>query len=154
MNYKKYFGPYEIDSVEMLDYKTPQGNDIVKVYYIVDGKENYQTMTLKSLEIFSTDNPIDLTSLRDMKTSVIVPELIALIYEYDVKAADVANLGQTMVDQISARFDRADNFLWTGQDDYIPGYDAMQDHTLLEAQRIIDDIPKQNTDGESGDQPQ
>ena len=115
------------------------------------GKENFMEVTFKGgekklttkkgLESFTTDKSLDLTQFRNMRSEIIANELLLNVMEYDIKLGDLEHTMQTFADKIQDLFQRADSYLWTKDDkEWIPGREAINNRTLLEANRIITKI--------------
>lgn len=99
------------------------------------------------------------------KRKDILTEMISLACEYDLTITEIEgvlnilnnesnNLFSALGYQIDNAYDRAANFLWSGDDKtFIPGYDQSKDLTLIQAKQVLDSIPQETTettDGENG----
>lgn len=99
----------------------------------------------------------------------ILSRMMSVCCEYDVTVGEMESLLQIMIGEANALFsslgfqmdnsyDRATNFLWTGDDKtFVPGYNQSNDLTLVMAKRVIDGIPvpedKEEVKTEDGQEP-
>lgn len=93
----------------------------------------------------------------------ILTEMISLACEYDLSITEIEgvlnilnneanNLFSALGYQIDNAYDRATNFLWSGDDKtFIPGYDQSKDLTLVQAKIVLDSIPTEKKDESAGD---
>lgn len=108
------------------------------------------------------------TEQKAERRAEIIKEMISLACEYDLSITEIEgvlntlnteanNLFSALGYQIDNAYDRATNYLWSGDDKtFIPGYDQSKDLTLVQAKMVLDSIPKEevtteNTDGPTGD---
>lgn len=145
----KFVGPDEIVGVSVTDQTTPMG---AVVFEVTLKSGRVRLMTEKSMTILVTDEAKDFNFLRDRREYVLVPEIVKLIQEYDVPIQEVAHLVQMIAYEVDNHFGRAANWLWKKDDSqYTPGGDAMHEVTLLMAERVIRDIPKDEPTNTEGD---
>lgn len=101
------------------------------------------------------------TEEKAAKRKEILTEMISLACEYDLSITEIEgvlnilnnesnNLFSALGYQIDNAYDRAINFLWSGDDKtFIPGYDQSKDLTLVQAKQVLDSIPKNGPTGDS-----
>lgn len=146
----KFYGPYEIKDVKVR-------SDGVLTLSLDDGKDI--PCTEKSLVAIVSDERKDHNHIRYARFNVLVPEMINVIEEYDIPVSDINALLQDVAREVDARFARATNWLWTRDDNrYVPGFNPMEDITLIMAKEITNTIPKHDTGGSAsvettGDRP-
>lgn len=134
-----FIGKEKVASVVVCDQKTPMGSEMVDVTL-----ENERTirLTKKTYELVVTDIASDDSILRRTKFNSMVPAIIAVIAEYDIKACDINALLQEVAGSIDNSFNRAVSFRLTNDDlMYIPNSNPLFDRSLLEADAIIRSIP-------------
>lgn len=136
----KYVGPYEITDIETTDQKTPK--DSVVFLLTFKGGEK-MIMPEKGLVAVVTDKNTDHTYIRDARVAAMIQELIDIVEEYDLPATQIVNLSQTFANQLASRFDRAHTWFWhKDPKKFIPGYDPLNEVSLLMAEKVISEIPK------------
>lgn len=136
----KFVGPRKIASVEVLEQKTLAGKSVVSVKYEGDYDEK---LTLKTLILSVTDDAKDFNSLREKKFMAILPELMQILAEYDIKVYEVDALFRDAANTLTQSFNRALSFLWYGSPkNFVVGSDPVDHFTLLEAQEVIARIPE------------
>lgn len=141
---KQYIGPYEIFALVEEEMKTPAGSDVVKVLF-TEGKPP-MLMPKKALELFMRPSPMDLTTFQEMKFNVMIPEIIKVIGEYDIKMGEIPALMQKLSNTMFDNYDRASIYLWTGDDkNFIPGFNASHERTLLETEKVLKSIPQNDS---------
>lgn len=143
-NQTKFIGPRKIINVEFDEaIKTPQGSEVFKVTF--DGGYS-EIFPKKALSVLMTDKPIDFSQLRDLKFKYLLPELLSVVAEYDLKNQEVKHLCMSLADELENSWMRATNFLWTKDDgQFVPNSEVLSNRSLLEAEKILKTIPvKQN----------
>lgn len=85
MQTKKYVGPRGVENVVIEEMKTYSGAEVVTVHYDGGHKE---LMTKKAFELLMTEEPSDLTSVRNKKMKAMSSELYPLISEYILTIKD------------------------------------------------------------------
>lgn len=135
---KQYIGKNKVIGITNLDSKSPKGQTMVEI--ILDGNKNMIT-SKKVFDIIVTDKEIDDTELRERKIQPLLEEISGVIMEYDISHGDIRHLTERMANRLLFIFDKVNNLLWTGKDaNFVPGYDPMQDRTLLEANKIFNEL--------------
>jgi len=148
----KYLGPHKVSAAIIESYKTPKGNEIVKVIYEAPNLPP-ETMPKADFERLTKDVPTDFTALREARYKDVIQELKAVLLEHDLKFSDLGYVGKRLVNDVEDAFERASSFLWTGNDkEWISGVSFLSDRTLLQADQILSKInldgrekPKDNT---------
>lgn len=136
----RFLGPDEIEAVIVTEQKTPSGGYVFEVT-LKSGQK--KLLTEKAIALLVTDEAKDYNYLRDHKMFVLIPKIVEVIEEYDVPSGEIPHLIQMMSYELENRFNRALNWMWSKNDSrYVPGFDAMYDATLLMAERVIQEIPK------------
>lgn len=136
----KYFGPDMISSIEITPQTTPSGGVVFSVVFASGART---IVTEKTLVISISDKPGDYTKLLDTKLQAVVPEIVALLEEYDIASFEVESLVSRIKANVEMRFNRAINFLFSGDDSrFIPGWDHKTDVTMLMSEKVISQIPK------------
>lgn len=134
----KFYGPEKIASIEVIDMKTPSG---AHIFQITTESERKYLVPQKAM-IVITDEMKDWNFVRDTKVQAMVPEMANVVAEYDIPHSQIVYMAAILGQHLSNHFNRAHNFLWTGDDrNYVPGYDPLNDITLLGAERINQQIP-------------
>ena len=95
----KYIGPLRIVNVAEAERTTYLGNSVVKVELANKTKEEYPEEVLKKI---ATKEQKDLTSLRQIRTSLIAEKVLALLVEselpvYDPSGANIQYLLQSVL---------------------------------------------------------
>lgn len=140
----KYVGPDKIVSIEVSDFTTPLGSAVFEVVFESGLKTIFPE---KALVAVSTEEAKDHTFVRDRRFTVMMPDLINLVKEYDVPGTQVNNMLQVLAQNIDNEFGRALNYFWTNDDSrFVPGYSPMNDATLLMASQVISVIPNKADD--------
>lgn len=158
-NKEKYIANRKVINVITLDYKTPSGEDVVKVVYEND---TYAVMSKKSFDLFSTDESIEPTSFREIKFKALQNEVVKVIMEYDLRAEEIVPFFSQTTDKLQDVFERASSILWTGDDrHWIPGSNFLSERTILEAEGVLrntNDVErseeKNNTEGVGESKPE
>lgn len=138
----KYFGPSKITNIAVARIKTPSGGYVFDV--MLDDKKK-KMIPEAALVAVATEEPKDHNYVRDKLASLIVPEVLKTLEEYDFNAMQVPYLLDMISLEVSNKINRAANWLWTKDDTlYAPGFNAMHDVTLLMAQSVISEIPHES----------
>lgn len=136
-----YWGPNKILGVSKSDKKTPGGEEIV-VLHLDDKYSQTLEVPAKSFKEFSTDKLVDASNFREKRNEKMAQEIVALIMEYDIKSSDIISLLNHVGTKLQNGFERASNWLWTGDDKtWIPGMSFMDNRTILEADNILKQVP-------------
>lgn len=131
----QYIGPNKVVGIVENELKTPMGHEIVEIVFESIPKI---LMPKKAFDLLSRNTPMDYTSYTKMKVELIGRELVALIMEYDIRNLEMVILMKFTADLMQDAFERASNFLWTGDDkQWISGMSFLNERTLLEAERVI-----------------
>lgn len=151
----RFIGPRKVELAIATEYKTHAGADVIEVVYAGGHKE---LMPRLAFEYLVTEQPTDWNQLRKTKMGVLTKELLAVIAEHDLKAADIETLKQSLENELYNSFNRATHFLWTKDDkSFIPGNNVVMDRSLLEADIIIKTVPtdesKPETTESAGENP-
>jgi hypothetical protein len=138
----RYIGPNKINGVVILEEKTPNGKELVKVLY-----ENNvipaEVMPMVTFENLVSDAPKDWNWIRDQRYAPLLKDIASLCLEYDVIHSDINALAEAIKNKLEAAFARATNYLWTKDDaQFIPGMPALSFRSLLEADAILKGIKK------------
>lgn len=137
-NKKQFIGPLGIVGASLIETKTAGGNDVVEVLYSRGTKD---LMPKSSFDQLVTDKQTDWNDLRDRKFKAIISELVDVMVEFDIKSEDLEALFIKLKDHFTDIFNRATNFLWTGDDtQFIPGTNPSMERSILEAELIYRDI--------------
>ncbi len=147
---EKFFGPRKVISVSKEDYKTPSGIEVLKVMF-ADGE--YEIITQKGYDAFSTDHSIDYTALAKLKNEVMSRELIAVLLDYNFTNMELSMIIVALKEKIDAVFDRAINFLFFKDDKtWVAGSNSNGYFDLVTANKIIESIkPNGSTKEKSTD---
>lgn len=137
----KYYGPNQIESIDLLDLKTDSGRNIVRVHF----KAGSLVLPLMAAIALSTESAIDLTSLRDAKFRLLIAAVVGQIEEFGVSVSEVTPLLGQVAQAINNKMDRAYNYLWFKDDSlFAAGFEPRQESTLAEASLVISEIPKKD----------
>lgn len=142
----KFIGPQKIADVELSKQLTPSGGIVLlfTVSHMVGEKMLLEKVLVpeKAIPLMVTDAETDWNTLNASKMNIIIEDMVGILKEYNIDKMAVDTLLQGLKTTLNYRFDRAKNFLWTGNDEsFIPGYDPDRDVTLLHAESVIDSIP-------------
>lgn len=149
----KYFGPHKIIGVKKEDFKTPLGNEVVRVVF--DGAGD-RIMPKSALELLQTDEPTDLTNLSDRRIDAAVISAFKALMEYDISGLEHLNLITTLTNKLTNAFDRAAHILMEkalygeyNDKSWIPGSSFSMNRNITEIDKIL-----QNTQDEPADKPE
>lgn len=135
---KQFIGKKSVIAIVETDIKTPLGSEIVEVRF-EDGTS--ELMPKKTFGIMVTDESSDDTSILQKKYSQMVKDILAIVAEYDIKYYELENLTVLIKNSIIDSINRANNFLWRGDDSkHIAGFDMTNDISLIDIQRIMQQI--------------
>lgn len=144
---QKYFGPWKVLGIERSDVTTPSGSEVVNVVF--EGRKP-ELVPKKAFDLLASEEPVGLDLFYKAKHEIMVPEIIKLIAEYDVKQSEISLLIKKVADSMFDSCERAVSFLWTGDDaEWIKGFSPTNDRTLTEIQKVLKTIPVQNGEGKS-----
>lgn len=133
-----YVGPNKVFGLVKEELTTPSGGEVFRVVY-ENGRS--EIMTKKSYDLLATENPTDHTELRERKFKIVIPAFITLMMEYDFKSMDCHPFLNKLMDSLQENYDRASNFLWTGDDkSWIPGFNFVENRTLIECNKVLHSI--------------
>lgn len=136
----KFVGPRKVKTVEMTEMLTVGKNPVVRVTYEGDF---FEIMPLATLVIVGTVEETDFNELRRKKFMVMLPKIIEVVAEMDIKVYEVDALFRDAGNSLTQSFNRALNFVWTGDDTkFVPGVDPVNEFTFVEAQHILASIPE------------
>lgn len=134
----KFYGPEKVTGFEATGGATLTGD---VVFEITTEQGRKYLVPKKSLVIIS-DEKKDWNYIRDTKVSLMVPELVRVVSDYDLPSSQITYMAAIFGQQLSNHLDRAHNYLWFGDDSrFVPGFDPLNDITLLMADRINATIP-------------
>lgn len=139
----KFIGPDEVVSVEVTEDKTPKGNNVVKVF-LKSGRNKIYPENV--LEYVLTDTVSDYNTLQMNKFTPVIRQFMEIVAEYDLNVGEVEPLLRNIAANIDNSFNRATNFLWSGDDgQFAAGFDPMYSVSLLQAHKIIKGIEENGT---------
>ena len=147
----KFIGADEIESIVVCEEKTPQGNNIVE-FKLKGGKT--RRFPEKVAPYVMSDKRSDDSAVQQNRLTPVVRECVSAIMEYDLDYGDVEALVKGIHSNVMFQFDRANISLWGRPDsDFVPGMDPMYGVSLLDAYKILENIPKDEggTDTTGGD---
>lgn len=138
---EQYIGPNKVLGLVKQDFQTPSGKDVVEVQY--EGAHTPELMSQMAFNLLVTEKPSDYNDLRDRKFRQMIPGILTLITEWDLKSIELKPLLQQIGDNCQDAMERASNYLWTKDDrTWIPGMSFLNERTLLEAERVLKLIGK------------
>ena len=138
----RYIGPNKVGGVVILEEKTPNGKEMVKVLY-ESNTVPPEIMPMITFEALVSSDIKDWNWVRDQRYTQLLKDIAALCLEYDVVYSDIGALTEAIKNKLEAAFARATNYLWTKDDtQYITGLGALTFRTLLEADAILKGIKK------------
>lgn len=145
-NNEKFYGKGKVIGIEKVEgLTTPSGGEVVRIMFENGSKKIIGKM---AYDKFSSDKQVDPNNHQAIKFSPVISLIIDLMTEYDIENYEVESLFKFIKDEIADRFDRASNYLWTGDDrDFIPGMDFRTFKTLLDVEKIIKSIPNKDESG-------
>lgn len=105
-------------------------------------------MPKRTFEKVVTPVPTDWNTLQDTQSRAIQEELAKVVLEWDVQYDDINKVILGLTEKLYAAFDRATNFLWTGEDKgFVAGKTSpVGFRTILEANEILERIGKKVED--------
>lgn len=135
----KFIGPNKIADIAPIDLTTPSGALVFEVTYELGHKEIFPEHGLVAVV---TDDIRDFNYVRDVRVNLMVPQILAVVQEYDLPGSQMNYLLSMIGNQWNNHFGRAYNWLFYGDDSrYSPGYEPANDYTLLMAERVNKGIP-------------
>lgn len=138
----KFIGGEEIQSVEVLKRKTPVGGNIIK--FMFKSKTSVE-IPERTAPYVITDKATDASVVQERRLTPLIRECMALAMEYDMDYGDVDSFVKQLHSNLMFQFDRADSFMWHGDDKkYTPGFNPLYGVTLLSAHRVLESIPQED----------
>jgi len=136
---KRFWGSQKVVALEPVDHKTPAKSPVFKMVFEDGG---FEYVTEEAYLEFSTKKKSDDTDLRKRRFRFLNQKLLVMLMEYGgVKYGDIESFTMGLKNQIFESFNRADNFLWTNNDDlFVPGMPAIDERSLLEADFILNNM--------------
>lgn len=131
----QYLGPFKVMGIVKQKVKTPLGGEVVEVLY-----ENRpsEIMPTKAVDMFSTSEPTDFTSLQKKRFDYLIPKLIEQMSEVDVRMFELSSLVAKVHETVTDHFERASNYLWTGDDrNWVVGINYMNNRTIMETHKVL-----------------
>lgn len=136
----KFVGPRKVQTVVTADMLTVGKNPVVRVTY--DG-DFFEIMPLATLVLVATISETDFNELRRKKFMFMLPKLMEIVAETDIKVYEVDALFRDAANSLTQSFNRALNFVWNHDDTkFVPGVDPVNEFTFVEAQAILSSIPE------------
>ena len=136
----KYLGSSKVLGIVIQEGRSPLDSEIVKVMF--EGDQHSMIMSKTAFDAFATDRAIDANLLQELKFAIVIPKIRALLSEYFIQAFELTALFNKSGHSIADDFDRAANFLWTGEDQrWIPGMAFNSFLSVLEADQVLKKIP-------------
>lgn len=140
----KYIGPNKIVGATELDWKTPGGDEVVKIMF-ENSDLTPAIFPKKVFERLVQDVPMDYTSFREFRYRHFLETLSACFLEENVTFGDIPYLLKELSNKLSAGVDRGTSFLWFGEDKrWIPGMEVLGDVTFLEIEKVLKTIPQKD----------
>lgn len=138
---EQFVGPRKVFTVSISEtLKTNGGNDVVEINYEGGFRE---IMSKKTFEIIVSDKPCDLTQLREKRIAPLIAQLMDVVAENDIKAADIETVKTRFEGELYNSFNRATHYLWTKDDaSFAPGFNVVSDRSILEAHLVVRDASK------------
>lgn len=135
---EQYIGPFKVIGITEDVAKTPAGKGVVKVIY---EDRPAEIMTKKGFDLLVKNEPVDLGTVQKEKFDILIPEIISVMAEYDIRMFELSALLTRVNETIESHFERAASFLWTGDDrNWIPGMNFLNNRTLIESDKILKSI--------------
>lgn len=132
----QYIGPNKVVGLVKEEFITPAGNEVVMVQY--QGEHPPELMSKKSFDLLVTPAPSDYTDLRARKFEKMLPDIITVLTEFDLKFDEIKPLFEHIAESLQNAFDKANNWLWTHDDrQWVPGMNSLNQRTLLEAEKVL-----------------
>lgn len=147
----KFVGPRKVTEVVISEHRTHQGSSVVRVSYAGGFSE---LLPVKTLVLVATIAETDFNGLRQKKFLAMIPEILQVVAEFDIKSYEVDALFRDCANTLEQTYNRALNFVWTHDDSkFIVGVDPVADFTLMEAQNILSSIPPREEEAKTADEP-
>lgn len=148
MDSNRYIGPTKVDEIHETDKKSPVGRDLYYVTFENDA-DRPQYVTEELYEIVSSEEQEDDNYVQKQKFDDLIPELVDLISEYNLKFFELSTLMQKLHEQFQNRLERASNYQWTQNDDYwSPGFNYTNNIQTLDIREVIETIEANNDEEE------
>lgn len=143
----QYFGPDKIAYVEELDYKTPQGNDVVKIHFDTDSGVDWEVTSKMTFENVVTEEPRDENYVQSQIVKQLAPAVSKMMMEYGISYGNVSFVLNRIGDHLKDKLQRASSFQWTGDDShFVPGYNFVENINLLQIKKGLDEIDQSNAE--------
>lgn len=140
---EKYIGPNKIVGATELDYKTPGGDDVIKVIYENPDCFSPDILPKKVFERLVQDQPMDYSTFeREFRYTPFINNLATLFLEENVRYGDIKYIVETLVKKLDTSLDRATSYLWKGDDKKFNPNDVMKDVSFLEVENTLKKIQK------------
>jgi ABC-type dipeptide/oligopeptide/nickel transport system ATPase subunit len=122
--YKGYIGLNKIEDAVVSQYKTPNGAEIIQFTF----EDKTTSLVPKVMaEKIVTDEPIDLTTLRDKRMQPICEKILEVLSEYDIKTKEWDYASAIVGGSLLESFNLAEEKLW-----------GTKEKTALDIQRVLD----------------
>lgn len=133
---KVFFGPFEVEETENVGL-TPEGKPVLRLHF--KDRSITEVVPQHVFEAVATPAPIDFTALREKRYVPLIEAMTSAMLEHDIRYEDIQYVLNSVMGKCDAAFDRASNFLWTGNDKaWIPGAKSFYvERTLLEADAVL-----------------
>lgn len=137
---KQFIGPRQVKTVETLEKTTPEGATLLKVTFEGDYSE---VIPQEMFDATVTEIPSDFNALAERRKKLVTGKIMGILKESNVNLSELNDIFKFVGFQSDIHFDKASNYLWTKDDnEFVPGMPVMARRTFLEAQDVIDSIPK------------
>lgn len=137
----KFIGPDEIVSVNVLEYKTPEGKNVLDVSF-KNGRKHI--FTEETLEYVVTDTISDLNTVQEKKFTPVIRKFMSILLEHDLNVGEIEMLFKQLGFNIDAVLNRATSYLWfKDEKEFVQGFDPMYNVSLLMAEQAV---PKKEDD--------
>jgi hypothetical protein len=144
----KFIGAEEIESVCVSEKKTPMGAAVIE-FTFKTGK--MALIPEKTAPYVISDKATDLTAVQEKRMTPVIRECMSIIMEYDLDFGDLESLVKQLHSNLTFQFTRAENSLWGRPDEeFVPGFDVLFGVTLLDAYRVLEQIPKKSDEQDNG----
>ena len=145
---EKYFGPNKVIGVVEEKVTTTKGNKVVRL--LLENRPA-EVVPLKAFELLSTTNPIDYNKLQEKRFKAVIPLILEEIGEFDVRMYELGTLMAQVHTSITNHFERASNFLWTGDDkNWTVGMSFENQRTIVDIRKVLLELEEKQKDGKSG----
>lgn len=104
---EKYIGDKKVVGITKLEVPNR-----VEVIFEDGSKETFSSLLVEQIQ---TDEPQDLTSLRDIRALPVVKALVTTLLEWDVKVSEMDFIFSMTVNNLNQKLEAADEKLWKKQ---------------------------------------